>query len=163
MTKPMTKPIPMDQIRHGFDGQPAEFIAFRDIEGSEARTIGLFRKIDRLEWLHSHKRIENHQFDAGRKLQSDIEQAQIVSYATLGAVPGGVGTDRLSDAKCDAIARVNHVRIALRGIPWRILELVVIDGLTVEKAETRMRMRYRAGHGALLAALDTLAALYGLA
>lgn len=150
----------------GYDGEPPQFREARDLHGKGKRETVLGPQniaVDRLEWMLAHKRIEQYQHQAGRQLQADVQLAEIATYATSGARTGGSGSSTLSDAKCDAISRVNGVRVSLRGLAWRILELVVIDGLSVEKAETRLRLRYRAGHGALLVALDSLAAHYNLA
>lgn len=161
MESAIAKAIPME--RHGYDGDPPQFVPFRDIGGEGVREIGIFRKIDRLEWLHSHKLIETHQRDAGRRLQADCEQAEFRGYTTLGSVKGGSGTNRLSDVRCDAIGRVNSARLHVAGIGWRMLELVVIENVSLAKAERRLRLRRDSGIGLLLGALDTLAHHYGLA
>ena len=75
----MTKPIPMDQVRCGFDGNPPIFPGLRDLDGQGKRSnIGITNvNTDRLEYLFAHRRITEPQRDAGRKLQNDAQLAQI--------------------------------------------------------------------------------------
>lgn len=152
----------------GYDGNPPEFREARDIAGKGKRKPELGPqniRVDRIEWLLSHKRIDVAQHSAGRKLQHDSELAQIGSYAMLTDVKGGSGTNRLPDLKCDAIARVNAARahVGGKGVGWRILELVVIENVSLERAAERMRIHSRGALPALQGALDALAAHYRLA
>ena len=152
----------------GYDGNPPEFREARDLAGKGRRKSEFGPqniRVDRIEWLLAHKRIDLAQHSAGRKLQHDSELAQIGSYAILTDVKGGSGTNRLPDLKCDAIARVNAARahVGSKGIGWRILELVVIENLSLEKAAAMMRIHPRGALPALLGALDALAAHYKLA
>jgi hypothetical protein len=80
-------------------------------------------------------------------------------------VKGGSGTNRLPDVKCCAIARMNAARahVGAKGVGWRILELVVIENLSLEKAAAMMRIHCRGALPALQGALDVLAAHYRLA
>ena len=151
----------------GYDGNPPEFREARDLAGKGKRKSELGPqniRVDRIEWLLAHKRIDVAQHSAGRKLQHDFELAQIGSYAILSDAKGGSGTNRLPDLKCDAIARVNAARTHVgSGVGWRILELVVIENVSLEKAAARMRIHSRGALPALQGALDTLAAHYRLA
>ena len=152
----------------GYDGNPPEFREARDIAGKGKRKSELGPqniRVDRIEWLLAHKRIDLPQHAAGRKLQRDSELAQIGSYAILTEVKGGSGTNRLPDLKCDAIARVNAARahVGGKGVGWRILELVVIENISLEKAAATMRIHARGALPALQGALDALAAHYRLA
>lgn len=162
----------MAAAKIGYDGNPPEFHEKRGSEVRDRLTGAIIRQgemsplnvsTDRLEWLLAHKRISRPQYDAGQRLQKDSEQAQIGGFASLGALPGGSGTTRLSDAKCDAIKAVNDVRTLIRGMGWRILELVVLENVSLAKAESRLRLPVGGGHGALIVALDLLASHYGLA
>lgn len=162
----------MAAAKIGYDGSPPSFSPARGSEVRDPKTGAIIRagemsiqntNVDRLEWLLSHRRIDGPQHAAGRRLQRDSEQAQIGGFATLGALPGGSGTMRLSDAKCDAIKAVNDVRTLIRGMGWRILELVVLENVSLAKAEGRLRLPVGGGHGALIVALDLLASHYGLA
>ncbi len=152
----------------GYDGNPPEFREARDLAGKGKRKSEFGPqniRVDRIEWLLAHKRIDLAQHSAGRKLQHDSELAQIGSYAILTDVKGGSGTNRLPDLKCDAIARVNAARahVGSKGVGWRILELVVIENLSLEKAAAMMRIHSRGALPALQGALDALAAHYKLA
>lgn len=156
----------------GFDGNPPEFRPARGSQVFDPKTGKVTREavdspqninVDRLEWMLAHNRILPHQHAAGRRLQGDWELAQIVSYGSLSGLPGGSGTVRLADAKCDAISRVNEARRQVGSSGWRILELVVIEGVSVGKAEGRMRLATGNGTGMLICALDALASHYGLA
>ncbi len=152
----------------GYDGNPPEFREARDLAGKGKRKSELGPqniRVDRIEWLLAHKRIDLAQHSAGRKLQHDSELAQIGSYAILTDVKGGSGTNRLPDLKCDAIARVNAARahVGSKGVGWRILELVVIENLSLEKSAAMMRIHSRGALPALQGALDALAAHYKLA
>ena len=152
----------------GYDGNPPEFREARDLAGKGKRKSELGPqniRVDRIEWLLAHKRIDVAQHSAGRKLQHDSELAQIGSYAMLTDVKGGSGTNRLPDLKCDAIARVNAARahVGSKGVGWRILELVVIENRSLEKAAAQMRIHSRGALPALQGALDALAAHYRLA
>ena len=154
----------------GYDGNAPEFREARDIAGKGKRKSELGPeniRVDRIEWLLAHKRIDVAQHSAGRKLQHDSELAQIGGYASLENVKcgSGSGTNRLPDVKCDAIARVNAARahVGSRGVGWRILELVVIENVSLEKGAAMMRIHPRGALPALQGALDTLAAHYKLA
>jgi Domain of unknown function (DUF6456) len=152
----------------GYDGNPREFREARDLSGKGKRKSELGPqniRVDRIGWLLAHKRIDVAQHSAGRKLQHDSELAQIGSYAMLTDVKGGSGTNRLPDLKCDAIARVNAARahVGSKGVGWRILELVVIENRSLEKAAAQMRIHSRGALPALQGALDALAAHYRLA
>jgi hypothetical protein len=151
----------------GYDGNPPEFREARDLAGKGKRKSELGPqniRVDRIEWLLAHKRIDVAQHSAGRKLQYDSELAQIGGYAILTDVKGGPGTNRLPDLKCDAIARVNAARahVGSKGVGWRILELVVIENTSLEKAAAMMRIHSRGALPALQGALDALAAHYRL-
>ena len=151
-------------VKHGHDGERPEFMPVRDLAGAGKRETQSIvnANVDRLEWLLAHKRIELYQHQAGRKLQHDAELATIGGFASIGGTGGGAG-NVLSDAKCDAIARVNAARIAMGNSGWRILELVVLEGSPLNRAEARMRLRSGSGITALTVALDSLARHYGLA
>jgi hypothetical protein len=155
-------------LRIGYDGNAPEFREARDIAGKGKRKSELGPqniRVDRLEWLLAHKRIDVAQHSAGRKLQHDTELAQIGSYATLENVKcgSGSGTNRLPDVKCDAIARVNAAHRHMGHKGWRILELVVIENVSLEKGAAMMRIHPRGALPALQGALDALAAHYKLA
>lgn len=163
----MSKPFKI-----GFDGNPPCYVEARGSEVRDPKTGKIVREaiigpqninIDRLEWLLAHKRIEMHHHAAGRRLQREWETSQLMGYVSLEGGGGGSGTNRLSDVKCDAMAKVNAAKLHVGDKAWRILELVVLENMSPEKAGAKMRMMYRHSMGALTVALDTLARHYGLA
>jgi hypothetical protein len=155
----------------GRDGNKQEFLETRDLEGRGKREPargGQNINVDRLEWLLAHRRIDVAQHAAGRRLQRDCELAAIGLYA----VPpdllkmGGKRPSRgylISDAKCDAIARVNAARARVGAPGFRILELVAIENLTLLDAARRMGELPDRLPLALCVALDALASFYRLA
>lgn len=150
----------------GYDGNAPEFREARDLagKGKREKVLGPQNiRIDRLEWLLAHKRIESYQHAAGRKLQKHSETAQIGGFSTFQGGMGGSHATHLSDTKCDAVAAVNEARKHVGNGAWRILELVVIDNFSLEKAAAHMRIHARGALPALHIALDALARHYGLA
>src|ERR1700693_6063906 len=64
----------------GYDGSPPEFREARDVEGKGKRAAELGPqniRVDRLEWLLAHRRIDVAQHAAGRRLQHDSDIAEI--------------------------------------------------------------------------------------
>jgi len=123
--------------------------------------------VDRLEWLLAHGMIHPAQHGAGRKLQRDCELAAIGGYASpawaLG-VPGGGGRGRLpSDVQCDAIRRMNAARVHVGPLGFRIIELIVLDGVSLAEASRRLGEPVAKMPLALRVALDSLASFYRLA
>lgn len=150
-------------LKIGFDGEVPEFREARDLDGKGRRQAILGPQninVDRLEWLLAHKRIDAAQHAAGRRLQADSEQAQIGGFQTLQGPGGGSGTTRLSDAKCDAIGRVNAARVHVGGSGWRMIEMVALENISLEKAAGRLRINTRGALPVLQAALDTLVSHY---
>ncbi len=149
----------------GHDNEPPIFLDVRDAAGAGKRSIkGILNiNVDRLSYLLAHRRITQAQHDAGRELQADAELAQIGGYATGSGEPaGGNGYRGLSDARLDAQTRHGAALRVLGASGRKIVELVVISGYSVEKAEVILRLPYRAGVGMLIGALDCLAHHYGL-
>ena len=159
----------------GYDGNAPEFRLKRGSEVRDHTTGAVIRDgemgavnvcVDRLEWLLAHKRIEPHQHTAGEYLQADWQLAEQLTFATAGAARSGGGTNRLADAKCDAHDRMNDAVERLggnRSIGWKIVDLVILQNVSLEKAERSLALPLRSGLGALRGALDSLARLYGLA
>lgn len=157
--------------RIGYDGNAPEF---REKRGSEVRDPGtgaVIRtaefgteniNVDRIAWLLAHKRIERHQFDAGRQLQGDWELSKLENYASLRGGVSGSGTNLLPDVKCDAIQRVGDARIRVGHMGWRILDMVVIRNISLEKCAAILRVKPASMSTGLQVALDALASHYGL-
>lgn len=150
----------------GYDGHPPIFRQARDLsgEGKREKINGPQNiNIDRLEWMLDRKLIESHHHTAGRKLQGAWETAQIsASLSLAGGGRGGCANTSLSDAKCDALDMLNRARCALSPMNWRLIDLVVIEGMSAEKAASKMKFNCRSGMPTLLMALDSLAKHFGL-
>lgn len=161
-------PIESPGSRPGYDGNPPEFREARDVEGKGKRAAELGPqniRVDRLEWLLAHRRIDVAQHAAGRRLQHDSEIAEIRGYAVMeiGRGGGASGVNRLADVKCDAIARFNAARMHVGAKGWRILELVVLENVSLGETARRMRESADRMQLGLSVALDTLAGHYRLA
>jgi hypothetical protein len=159
----------------GYGGTRPEFRAKRGSEVRDDKTGAITREgepspqniaVDRLEWLGAHKRILPHQKAAGERLQQDWQLAQRLAFAAVGGALGGSGTNRLPDIKCDASTRFGDARARLGGDQsegWRIVDLIVLQNISLEKAEQFLRLPLRSGLGSLRTALDVLAGFYRLA
>lgn len=167
MGKPRTrkKPSLRSAQAAGHEGCPPVFRPARDIAGAgkRERPDGPQNiNVDRLEWLLAHDCIEPHQHAAGRKLQGDWERAEISAGVSLVSSGGHGGASTLSDAKCDAVTAVGKARKAIGPLAWRMIELVVINGASMEKAAARMGYNARGALPVLCVSLDTLGRHYGL-
>lgn len=155
----------------GFDGNAPVFREARGSEITDPKTGKIVRQaidgpqnvnIDRLEWLLAHRGIEKHQHEAGRRLQADWEQSQLMGYAVMGGTHGGAG-ERPSDAKLDAMGRYARA-IAMLIAPRhrRVIDLVVLENISVARTAIMLRVIPGACAAILQDALDVLAAHYGL-
>ena len=124
-----------------------------------------------LGWLLSHGHVTQPQFEAGERLRSDWERAQLAPRVTMSwdAAPisrgrGGSsnGID-LNGAQLDAKRRFDQAVEAagpgLADILWRI----VCAGEGMREAETALGWPARAGKVVLTLALDRIAAYYRIA
>jgi hypothetical protein len=149
----------------GYDGSPPIFREARDLGGigSRKKVLGPQNiNVDRLEWLLAHNLIEVHQHTAGRKLQESWQMADLSVGAKLEGGGGGGSSTGLSDAKCDAFSSVGKAVKSLSPKCWRMIQLVVIEGVTVQKAAAQMRIPERGALPALVFSLDQLGHHYGL-
>lgn len=123
--------------------------------------------VDRLEWLLARGVIHPAQHLAGRKLQRDQELASIGGFALpafgLRAPREGGPRTAPSDVQCDAIRRMNAARVHVGPLGFRILELIVLDGVSLKQAARRLREPVAKMPLALRVALDSLASFYHLA
>jgi hypothetical protein len=121
-----------------------------------------------LGWLLAHGHVTQRQFDAGERLRSDWERAQLAPRVTMAwdAAPvargrGGslTGID-LNGAQLDARRRFDQAIAAagpgLADILWRI----VCAGEGMRDAETALGWPARAGKVVLTLALDRVATFY---
>ena len=121
-----------------------------------------------LGWLFSRGHVTHRQFDAGERLRSDWERAQLAPRVTMAwdAAPvargrGGSSTDTdLAGAQVDAKRRfdgaIAHAGSGLADNLWRI----VCAGEGMRDAETALGWPARAGKLVLTIALDRVADFY---
>ena len=152
----------------GYDGNPPEFRERRDfvyMNGVREPTLSPENiNHSRLKWLKEHKRIEQRQFDAGERLAKDWELSLIQPMASSVLVGNGGsgGSGQLpNDAKKMAMYR-HGAAVKHLGRMWPIVELVVHQNKSVEKASAMLHIHQKVGMGQLYAALHFLADHYGL-
>ena len=169
---PVTKKIPdyeMSGKPPGHDGNVPEFGIRRDFVYADGKREATESPENcnhsRVKWLFTHKKIEDRQFAAAERLSRDWELSLMQPRASSVIVGnGGGGSGQLpNDAKVAAMRRHGDAMKALDRIRARlIVELVVIQNLSVEKASAQMRVHHRFGSGALNVALHFLADHYKL-
>ena len=124
-----------------------------------------------LGWLHSRGLVSLRQFDAGERLRTDWERAQLAPRITMAwdAAPisgqrgGSSSAPDLSGSQIDAKRRfqaaIDHAGPGLSDILWR----VVCSGEGMRDAETALGWPARAGKLVLTLALDRVADYYRIA
>ena len=122
-----------------------------------------------LGWLLAHGDVSKRQFDAGERLRSDWERAQLAPRVTMswdcapmarGGRGGAVGGSDLSAAQIDARKRFDGaLESAGRGLA-DILWRVVCAGEGMRDAETALGWPARSGKLVLTFALDRIADFY---
>ena len=124
-----------------------------------------------LGWLLSHGHVTQRQFDAGERLRSDWERAQLAPRVTMAwdAAPiargrGGSsnGID-LNGAQLDAKRRFDQAVESAGTGPGRHIVAIVCAGEGMREAETALGWPARAGKVVLTLALDRIAAYYRIA
>ncbi|HWH22139.1 MAG TPA: DUF6456 domain-containing protein [Allosphingosinicella sp.] len=149
------RPLPRDGRERGTKGKPARSVTVNIGESP-------------LGWLFARGLITERQMDAGERLRSDWERAQLGPSVTMrwDAPPTG-RTARGAPAPLDPTLgqvaakkrfeeAVDHVGSGLSGILWRI----VCAGEGMREAEQALGWPARAGRVVLGIALDRLAAHY---
>ena len=123
-----------------------------------------------LGWLLAHKHVTPRQFEAGERLRTDWERAQLAPRVTMAwdAAPvargrgGSANRVDLNGAQLDARRRFDQAIAAagpgLADILWRI----VCAGEGMRDAETALGWPARAGKVVLTLALDRVATYYRL-
>lgn len=119
-----------------------------------------------LTWLHSRGHLDARQFDAGERLRSDYEKAQLSPSVTMRwdpvRVDGGGGGDGLtpSERQLAAKARFDGAMLeagaGLKDILWRVV--CACEGLP--EAEKGLGWPTRSGKLVLKLALDRVAHFY---
>ena len=154
----------------------ARIVTERNIDGSRstrkgekaARSLTVNATESPLGWLLAHGHVTIRQFEAGERLRSDWERAQLAPRVRMtwdaapvargrGGSPGGVD---LNGAQIDARRRFDRAIAAagpgLADILWRI----VCAGEGMRDAETALGWPARAGKLVLTLALDRVATYY---
>lgn len=126
-----------------------------------------FRRIDRLQWLRDHGSIAEHQLQAGRRLQDDWQMSKLENYSTTGmGGSGGRSNADPSDAKCDAIDRVNKAVACLPPELCTFATLFLIPEdhpFSLERCAAVVRIDRKAASFAIRTSLSILARHYGYA
>ena len=140
----------------------------RALTGGKARSVTVNVTESPLGWLLARGLVSQRQFDAGERLRSDWERAQLAPRVTMSwdAAPvargrGGAAseldlTGSQIDAKHRFEAAVEATGPGLRDILWR----VVCAGEGMRDAETALGWPARAGKLVLTFALDRVADYY---
>lgn len=117
----------------------------------------------RVCYLFNRGRIEKRQLGAAERLTKDWELSLIQPRASSVIVGGGSsgGDSHPNDAKWDAMQRHGNAMDAL-GAAWPLIELVVEQNMSVEKASGKLGFHPKYGHGMLWVALHVLADHYKL-
>ena len=133
-----------------------------------ARSLTVNAAESPLGWLMAHGHVTRRQFDAGERLRSDWERAQLAPRVTMAWDAAPVARDRggsssgadLNGAQLDARRRFDQAIAAagpgLADILWRI----VCAGEGMRDAETALGWPARAGKVVLTLALDRVATFY---
>jgi len=140
----------------------------RPVRARPVRTVTVNAAESPLGWLFARGLVSQRQFDAGERLRSDWERAQLAPRVTMAwdAAPvargrGGAGGDAdLTGSQIDAKRRFNDA-VATAGpgladILWR----VVCAGEGMREAESALGWPARAGKLVLTFALDRVADYY---
>jgi len=118
-----------------------------------------------LGWLHAHGHLDDRLFDAGERLRTDYERAQLSPGVTMRWEPvriRGVGGVRLAPTEWQVAARqrfdgaIKAAGKGLEDILWR----VVCACETVPVAEKALKWPTRSGKLVLRLALDRVADFY---
>jgi hypothetical protein len=139
-----------------------------DLAARPARSVTVNMAESPLGWLFARGFVSQRQFDAGERLRSDWERAQLAPRVTMAwdSAPvargrgGAAGAPDLNGAQIDAKRRFNgaiaHAGTGLADILWR----VVCAGEGMREAETALGWPARAGKLVLSFALDRVADYY---
>lgn len=139
-------------------------------EGRSLRSVTVNAAESPLGWLLARGLVTQRQYDAGERLRSDWERAQLAPRVTMSWDAAPVSRGRgsaesqpdLTGAQIDAKQRFNAAVDAagpgLADILWR----VVCAGEGMRQAETALGWPARAGKLVLTLALDRVAAYYRL-
>lgn len=121
---------------------------------------------DPLARLHAHGQIDEAQYNAGRAFQRDWEAAERGARAidpTKEAVDGGRIPEPLTDRQAQARTRLIEIQKDLGRRLTRVLEAVIIHGMTMEQiAQSKSQSLIKLQGNLVRTALNELAIIYGL-
>ena len=125
---------------------------------------------DPLGRLHSHRQIDEAQFQAGRAFQSDWEKAERGPRAvdpTRDYVDGGQGREPITESQREAVLRLNRAERELGADGSALVHDVLVHGLTMEQVGRRRDLSTQRWQDyfskRFRECLDRLAHLYGFA
>lgn len=125
---------------------------------------------DPLGRLHSHRQIDEAQFQAGRAFQSDWEKAERGPRAvdpTRDYVDGGQGREPITESQREAVLRLNRAERELGADGSALVHDVLVHGLTMEQVGRRRDLSTQRWQDyfskRFRECLDRLALLYGFA
>src|SRR5438094_10348578 len=125
---------------------------------------------DPLARLHSHRQIDEAQYQAGRAFQSDWEKAERGPRAvdpTREYVAGGQGSEPGTEGERKAVLRLNRAERELGADGSALVHDVLVQGLTMEQVGQRRGLHTKRWSDyfsrRLRECLDRLALLYGFA
>jgi hypothetical protein len=130
------------------------------------RIVVLRQVNDQLAWYHSHHRIDDGQYEAGRAYQRDWEAAERGARAidpTREKVDGGLGVDPLPVKQLSARNKLVAIEAVLGRQATRILQSVLVHGAKVDELARNQSRGEREHTGRQFRdALEVLAVEYGL-
>jgi len=133
--------------------------------GRRKRSVSVNIAESPLSWLHAHGHLEDRLYDAGERLRTDYERAQLSPSVTMrwdavlirGNGDGGLSpTERQIAARARFDGAIAHAGNGLQDILWR----VVCAGETLPSAEKALQWPARSGKLVLKLALDRVAQYY---
>ena len=133
--------------------------------GRRKRSVSVNVAESPLSWLHAHGHLEDRLYDAGERLRTDYERAQLSPSVTMrwdavrirGNGDGGLSpTERQIAARTRFDGAIAQAGNGLQDILWR----VVCAGETLPSAEKALQWPARSGKLVLKLALDRVAQYY---
>lgn len=162
------KPYRFKGGKAGHDGEPPSFAQARGSEVRDAKTGAVIREgeptqqninCDRVTYLFNHKLLELRQYLAAQRLERDWEKSKIDPIASTVLVGAGGSPQLPNDEKVAAMKRCGAARDAA-GRSWSVIEKVVIEHKSINKASAELRIHRQRGAERLDAALHMLADHY---
>src|SRR4051794_233355 len=125
---------------------------------------------DPLGRLHSHRQIDEVQYQGGRAFQDDWEKAERGPRAidpTREYVDGGQAREPITEGQRKAVLRLNHIERELGADGSALVHEILIQGFTAEQVGQQRGLRSQRWHDyfsrRFRECLDRLALIYGFA